>query len=425
VVIAGLVVTAAIGGFVFLAEQSYNGLPLISYRTLYATLPNIGHLQLHDPVVIAGARVGQVLSTSTRDGKALVELQLQGVKPFPVGTQVRIRDNGLLGARDVDIVPGTSKELLANGATITATANDYYPSLPDTLNLFDAKTRGALGQMIGGLGQGVLGRGVQLNDAIHVLPTSGANFDTVGYSILARPGAAARLLPATDAGVSALDAARNDIAGMFAPGARTLQAFIDDRTQFDRAIAEAPSTLSAVDLGFGAPAQRLLASLRSVAAAADQVLPAAPMALSSASQLLTQAPGPLQNTKVVLRQLRSAVPATLKILTSLQPDLTPLKKAFTWLVGPVTSLGQHGCDIKSFGETWRSILLHGVLPPGPSGPRDGFRAVFGAFGPGALGAVAPVGPISYPENHVYKPACKYFPGSVYNLASISTLLGTR
>jgi hypothetical protein len=279
--------------------------------------------------------------------------------------------------------------------------------------------------MIDGLGEGVLGRGVQLSDAIHALPISGANFNTVAYSILAKPGAAAQLLPATDAGISALNAARNEIAQMFAPGATTLKPFIAERRQFDQAIADAPSTLSAVSLGFGAPGQRLLASLRRVAAAADQVLPAAPLALSSATRLLEQAPGPLQKTSVVLHELPSAVPSTLKILTSLRPDLAPLRNAFTWLIGPVTSLGEHGCDIKSFGETWRSILLHGVLPAGPSGPRDGFRAVLGAFGPGALGAELPVGPISYPQNNVYKPPCMYFPGSVYDLASISTLLGTK
>lgn len=426
VVLTGLAVTAALGGFIYLAEESYNGLPFISYRTVYASLPNVGHLQLHDPVEIAGVRVGQVLATSTRHGRALVELQLQGVKPLAANTQVLIRDDGLLGARDVQLIPGSSPQKLANGATIVAGADDYYPSLPDTLDLFDAKTRGALGEMVGGLGEGVLGRGVQLNDAIAALPSSGADFDTVADSVLAKPGAAAQLLPATDSGVSALDAARNDLAEMFAPAASTLRAFVDDRQQFDTAISESPSTLTAIDSGFGAPGERLLASLRSVASAADTVLPAAPAALSSATQLLEQAPVPLDKTKVALEQVPAAVPATLKILGSLKPDLTPLANAFTWLVGPVTSLGQHGCDIKSFAQNWRSVLLHGALPGGPSGPRDGFRAFFAGAGPGDVSSVvqAANGSFSFPDHTIYKPPCEFFPGSVYNLTSPSTLLGT-
>jgi ABC-type transporter Mla subunit MlaD len=130
VVITGLVVTAAILAFVYFAEQSYNGLPFISYRTLYASVPNIGHLQLHDPVQIAGVRVGQVLSTDTRNGRALVQLQLQGVGPLPVDTQVYVRANGLLGARDAEIVPGKRKQLLADGATISGGTNTYYQGVP-------------------------------------------------------------------------------------------------------------------------------------------------------------------------------------------------------------------------------------------------------------------------------------------------------
>jgi phospholipid/cholesterol/gamma-HCH transport system substrate-binding protein len=421
----GLVVSVAIVGFVYFAEQSYNGLPFISYRTLYASLPNIGHLQLHDPVQIAGARVGQVLSTNTKNGRALVELQLTGVKPLPIDTQVYVRANGLLGARDAEIVPGKSKQLLPDGATITGGTNTYYQGVPETLDLFDQKTRGALGQMIGGLGQGVLGRGQQLNDAIHVGPPSGANFNTVVNGILARPGAAARLLPATDAGLSALNSAREDIANMFAPGATTLQAFIDKRTQFDQAISQAPSVLGAVDLGLGAPAQRLFSGFQALSSAADQVLPAAPLALSSATQLLQQAPGPLQKAKVVLNQVPTAVPATLKILDSLKPDLAPLREAFVNLVGPVRSLGQHGCDLRDFTESWRSVLLHGVNPGGGFGPLDGFRAVAGIIGPGELGPLLPVTSFSFPDTQIYKQPCTHIPGPSYALGDLGTLFGTK
>jgi virulence factor Mce-like protein len=427
VVLIGLLVSAAIGGFIWVAEESYNGLPFISYRSLYASLPNIGHLQTHDAVQIAGVKVGQVLRTSARNGRALVELQLTHVKPLPVDTQVLVRDNGLLGDRDVELVPGTSNKLLANGATVSGTASDYYPSLPDTLDLFDAKTRGALGQMIGGLGEGVLGRGTQLNQAIHVGPPSGANLNTVAYSILSRPGAAAQLLPATDAGVTALDNARNDLAEMFAPAATTLQAFTDERTPFDNAISQAPSAELAADAGLGSTSGlRLLGSLDTLARAADTVLPYAPTALSAATRLLQSAPVPLQRTKVVLDQVPTAVPATLKILASLQPDLTPLTNAFTWLVGPVTDLGQHGCDIRDFTESWRSNLAHGSQPGGPFGALGGFKAVLVEAGPPSLAGISPPSSFtSFPDSNPYPAPCKYFPGPVYKPDQIGTILGVK
>src|ERR1041385_7911949 len=79
VVLAGVLTIAVLGAFVWLAENAYNGVPLLGYRTVYASLPSIGHLKQHDPVNIAGVRVGQVLETSTRDNRALVKLQLRGV----------------------------------------------------------------------------------------------------------------------------------------------------------------------------------------------------------------------------------------------------------------------------------------------------------------------------------------------------------
>jgi hypothetical protein len=297
--------------------------------------------------------------------------------------------------------------------------------VPETLDLFDQKTRGALGKMLGGLGQGVLGRGQQLNGAIHVGPPSGADFNTVAYSILAKPRAAARLFPATDAGVSALNSAREDIANMFAPGATTLQALIDKRTQFDQAISQAPSTLAAVDLGLGAPAERLFSSFQALSSAADQVLPAAPLALSSATQLLQQAPGPLQKARVVLNEVPTAVPSTLKILDSLQPDLVPLRRAFVDLVGPVNSLGQHGCDLRDFTEAWRSVLLHGVNPGAGFGPLDGFRAVAGTIGPGELGPVFPIKSFAFPDTQIYRQPCTHIPGPVYKIGDLSTLFGSK
>lgn len=425
VVLTGLVALALIGGFIWVAEESYNGLPFVNYRTLYASLPNIGHLEVHDEVEIAGVQVGQVLRTSTRNGRALVELQLTHVKPVPVNSRVLVRDNGLLGDRDVDLIPGSSKKTLASGATLVGGASDYYPSLPDTLDLFNSQTRGALGEMIGGLGEGLLGRGTQLNDAIHVGPPSGANFDTVADSILSKPGAAAQLLPATDAGMTALDAARNEIAAMFAPGATTLQAFIDERTAFDQAVQETPSTERAADVGLGSTAGlKLLTSLQDLATAADRVLPYAPAALSSATKLLQSAPGPLAKTHLVLDQVPSAVPATLKILGSLQPDLTPLTNAFTWLVGPVTNLATHGCDIRDFTESWRSNLAHGSQPGGPYGPLGGFKAVLVEAGAESLAGIqAPSALTSFPIHNAYKPACEFFPGPTYAADALGTLLG--
>jgi hypothetical protein len=277
--------------------------------------------------------------------------------------------------------------------------------------------------MLGGLGQGLLGRGTALGDAIHVGPPSGVDFNTIVSGILARPGAAARVLPSTDAGVSALNAAREDIAGMLAPGTKTIQPFADKRAAFDSAISQAPATLSAVQSGLGTGRQ-LLTSVRSVAEAASVALAPAPAALTAATELLKEAPVPLQRTNVVLKEVPAAVPSTLSILSSLRPDLAPLTKAFTNLVGPITSLSQHACDVRQFTEAWRSDLAgHGSLPGGPFGPIGGFRASAASLGPQELGPLLPAP--AFPDSNYYKTPCAHYPGGTYQFLSLSDLLGVK
>jgi phospholipid/cholesterol/gamma-HCH transport system substrate-binding protein len=408
VVLAGLITMAVIVGFVYLAEESYNGLPFVSYRTVYAQVPNVGHLQVHDPVDIAGVRVGQVLRETTRDNQALVELQLQGVGPLPADSSVKVRANGLLGSRYVELDPGTSSTPLPDGATIAAGTGSYYNGVPETLNLFDAPTRTALGHMINGLGAGMQGRGSQLNQAIHVAPPSGANFDTAASAILARRGAAANLLPATDAGMSALSSARDNLANGFHPAAIAVQPLIDDRAATQQAIALVPGWEQAVDTGLGAPASQLLVAAQALGRAADNVLPAAPQALRSATDLLDRTPGQLRRTKTALDQIPTAVPATLSILKALEPDLSPLKQGFQNLVNPVTQLSIHGCDIQGFASAVGGVVNSGKAPGGNFGPNVGFPLTVLA-GPQELNNVVNTG-FTFAVKEPYPGTCEYTPG---------------
>jgi hypothetical protein len=421
VLIAGLLTLGLIVGFVWVAENSYNGLPFLNYRTLHVSLPNIGHLQQHDPVDIAGVRVGQVLGETTKDNRALVTLQMQGVGPLASDSKVIVRADGLLGERYVELEPGSSRTLLRNGGTITETnANaTYYNGIPETLNLFDTKTRAGLGDMLNGLGQGVAGRGSQLNQAISVGAPSGADFDLTANAILARPGAAENFLPYADSGVSALDAARIPLTNMLHPLTNGLQPLIGRRYSTDRAIAATPSTLQAVDSGLGAPADRLLTAFQRVAGAADAVLPAAPRGLRAATALLHGSPAPLRQTKLVLNQVPRAVPATLGILGSLKPDLAPLSALFTNSDATVSDLAERGCDIQNMVTGARSLVNFGTLPGGGFGPDNGFPLT-AVVAPAEAAAVTSLG--TYPTESDYPPPCSYDPGPTLDQSSLLSVL---
>lgn len=418
-----MVTLAAIAGFIWLAENSYNGLPFLSYRTVYASVPNIGHLQQHDPVDIAGVRVGQVLSTATHDNQALVKLQLQGVGPLPVNSQVIIRALGLLGERYVELVPGTSRTLLPNGGTLVEhnASTTYYAGIPETLDLFNAKTRTALGQMLNGFGEGVEGRGSQLNDAIHVGGPSGADFDTMADSVLARDNgaAAASFLPQVNAGATALDDARFELTGMLEPVAQGLAPLVDQRAAVDRGLGGLAHMWS-TSSGFGVSGVALTNALSGTAAALDPLLPIVTRSLRSATALLKAAPRPLQSTKLVLDEVPTAVPATLKILAALRPDLTPLKQDFTNLVGPVSTLAEHGCDIQNFATATRSLVGYGTLPGGTWGPQSGFPISL-LVNPTETTVEANTN-IPFPTEDYYPAPCAYSPGLTLSAATLSEVL---
>lgn len=415
---AGSITLLLIALFVWQGERAYNGVPLLKYRIVYASLPNIGHLQRHDPVDIAGVRVGQVLDTGVRGGQARVKLQLRGVGPLPSDSQVVVRANGLLGARYVDLRPGRSARMLADGATLTGGTGTFTSGIPETLNLFDAPTRKALAQLTDGVGTGLLGRGQQLSDALRVGPASGASFDHGVNAILARTGAADRLLPALASGMSALDAASGDIAGSFAPAARTAQPFVTQRVPFDDAVALGPATESAMNQGLGDPGRRLLGSLEHLSSASNTLLRGAPKAFDAATTLLDRSPRPLSRTKLVLGEVPHAVPATLGILKALRPDLAPLHQAFTSLVNPVTNLAQHGCDIQGWATALHSLVSWGSEPGGHFGPNVGFPLTV-MLGSQEADNVVGNGLPRFPTSDYYPKPCEYSPGAVIPGATLA------
>lgn len=417
VVLAGLATTAVIVGFLLLALNSYNGIPLVDYRTVFVSLPNIGHLKQHDGVNIAGVRVGQVLHSSTRDNKALVELQLRGVDELPDDTKAVVRASGLLGERYMELIPGDSDTQLPDKGTIEAGAGSFTSGVPETLDLFDAPTRVALRQMIRGLGEGLQGRGTDLNQAIHVGPESGANFNVTAEAILARPEAAANFLPALNGGFGALNQAKEDFAQSMAPAATTFGAFIAERKAVDEAISLMPAWFPVMRSAIGTLDNPdggiiLFRAVHNLADAAAEVVPGLPSDLRSAAVLLEQAAEPLKRTKPLFDEVPAAVPAALNILDALKPNLKPLRTLFTNLRDPVRTLAIHGCDIQNFATGTRSMVSWGSAPGGNWGPNVGFPLTV-ILGPQEANTSLSTH-IPYPTENFYPEPCEYAPGATIN-----------
>jgi phospholipid/cholesterol/gamma-HCH transport system substrate-binding protein len=398
-----LSVLAVLGALIYVGVSSYNGVPLEHYQSLTVEVPDIGNLIEHDPVRIAGVRVGQVSSESvTPDGKARVGLQIDPGTRIPVGTQVMVRTNGLLGARYIQLIPSTSRKLLPSGSTVTGGAGALTDGVPEALQTFDAGTRTALGEMINGLGLGLLGQGEGLNAAIHDAAPAATQFTALAQSILARPGAAARLIPALDSTMAPLDASRDQLTELLAPASRALTPLVTQRGQLRQALVDAPPALSSAESGLRT-SETLLASADALAVAAKRTLPVLPHGLNEATTLLRTSPTPLRRAKALLGEATSAVPATLKITAALSPVLPPLRQALDNLAPMLVYTGQRGCDIENFGVTLRSMTGYGGVGSGPIGPPMEFRAQI-ATGPEALSELSSVSPI---HHDAYAAPCKY------------------
>jgi phospholipid/cholesterol/gamma-HCH transport system substrate-binding protein len=328
----------------------------------YGLVPNAAGLRVNDDVRAGGVKVGEVNNVIARGRDALIEFKLMyTMKSLPAGTQVLVRPVGLLGTRYVDLVLGSSRRTLPQGATITGGSNSLTYGLPEALDTLDATTRAALSSDLQALGAGFDARGAQLNQTLQVLPTGMHNLQSLSATILQQPLAAARLFPSLEEAAAAFDSARNAFAGAFAPTAAGLEPFVAQRAPMQQTLTRAPGTLAAARTGL-AQGSVLLAGARALSAGVAETLSIAPGGLRATASLLGGTHAALHQATTLLAQLQPTVPSTLAITSHLRPSLTPLHQLFAALRAPVVTLGRYGCDIDNMLANWRSTS--GQATPG-------------------------------------------------------------
>lgn len=371
--LGGLLVIALLGVLAWQALRVYNGVPGRAYTSLYVSTPEVGNLLTHDPVRVAGARVGQVADRDIGpDGAPRLELQIEPGTDLPVDTKVAVRGAGLLGARYVELIPGRSKDDLDDGALVKGDSGSFTYGLPEALNTFDKETQGRLGQMLGGLGQTTLARGEGLNDTLHAIATRGGKFGAFSREVLQRDGAAGRLVPALRSAVAPLDANRAKLSQVTRVAPDAIAPFIDRREQLRSVLDKAPPTFDAVQPGLAA-GTRLLTSVRAAATQANVTLPPAPAGLRATTALLRDGRKPLEAVAPVLDAAQDAVPGALEITGAVQPILKPATGLVDTLHPMLGEVAKYGCDIVNFGETMRSMTGFTQPGSGANGPAEAFR----------------------------------------------------
>lgn len=303
-VIVGAVTVLVIIVAVFLAYNANNGLPFVSTYNLKARVPNANALVKGNEVRIGGARVGVVKSVvpvQTGHGQIAAELSLsldKNVQPLPVNSTLIIRPKSPLGLKYVQLVPGDSSKGFAAGETIPVSAARPEPvDIDQFFDMFNEKTRTAIQRNLAGFGNGLAGRGPQLNNAfvaLRQLVESGqpalANLvsPSTGFGEFWR---ALESLSATVAPVAAQNASN------FVALDRTFAAFARvSRPYIQETISKGPRTLEAatVDLPALRPflhdSERFFTALRPGAKALGETSPTIAAALRTGVPVLNSSP---------------------------------------------------------------------------------------------------------------------------------------
>jgi virulence factor Mce-like protein len=336
------------------------GVPGLKYYEVNAQFNDAAQIADLSEVRIAGRHVGQVKSSELRNGHATVQLQLfPGKGPVRSDATARIRLKGLLGAKFVDLKPGSKGKELASGSTLPARQTSTAVELLDVLQALDPPHRAQLQTTVKGLGEGFLSRGAGFNEYLRLAPDFYAGLSEASASILARKGAAARFAPSTESLAGAYDPVREELAAGFAPEARALEAFANSRPALTATLEEAPPSLEALRSGLDA-ATPMLNETAGLARATTRITRIAPAALRETSVFLRKGGPALRSSRPLLDQLAAAVPATVGFLKKVDPVIAPSTRALKNNVPGFDALGRHSCDVLNFGRNWRSTLGFGL-----------------------------------------------------------------
>jgi phospholipid/cholesterol/gamma-HCH transport system substrate-binding protein len=371
---------AALTGILVLAALSYsaltagNGLPLFPYYYVNAQFGDAAELDPHSDVRIAGVLVGQVLSTSIQHGVAVARLQLnRSAGRLRSDTTARIRLRGPLGAKLVELSPGRDGKPMPSGSTIPATQTSTSVAVFDVIAMFDARRRADLRALLGGLGEGFLGRGAQLNEALTNSPAVVSDLGQVADAVNSRQGAAQRFVPSSASLSAAFDPVRDELAAGFDPAARALAPFTDERPSVQDMLSIGAGALDSIRQGL-AQTDPLLVQTAGFSRAAVRLTAPAPAALQAAAVLLAQARGPLLKARALVETLAGAAPPTLMMLQALAPLAAPIGRSLANSTPGLDTLGRYGCDVEGWARNYYAGFKLGTPPNTLIGPTGIARA---------------------------------------------------
>jgi len=105
------------------------------YTRMQVSFENAGNIEPGSAVTLYGVRKGRVDTITIKEWGVIIDMLVELDFPLPVDTEFLIRDADLMGNRQIDIIPGSSSEMLGpddipSGSNLTSLAG-LVPKLSD------------------------------------------------------------------------------------------------------------------------------------------------------------------------------------------------------------------------------------------------------------------------------------------------------
>lgn len=346
-------------------------------------------------VRIGAELVGQVAGTRVEDGKAILELQLEGDQAGALldDSTLEVRPRSPIGVRYVDLNPGSGGVPLEEGDRIPASQTAATVPLDIALEAFDPKARSGAQTMFRALGNGFADRGGDINVALGGAPDLLADTRATVGALNDLDGATARFVKGAQGAAAAADPVRAEIAQGFEPEAEALEIFSEEETSLRGTLEAAPPALGTARAQL--PGVRALVSeVGLLAQSAVPALDAAPGALTRTATLLRDSRPGLEDLSRTLSLLEEATDPTLELLRAIRPVLPNANDALRDSKPLAAELAGRGCDMRLFFTNWESML-------GFETPKHGLLRLNVTSGDesvdGGTGETAPIVSNPYPE----------------------------
>jgi phospholipid/cholesterol/gamma-HCH transport system substrate-binding protein len=308
--------------------------------TVYAQFVDASPLIVGNDVKVGGVKVGQIASIKVVDGLAKIGLKLDP-EAMPVHTDAKatVRPQGLLGERFVDLDRGSAASpLLADGGSIPKSQTGRTTDLDEVLDAVDEPTGQALAAVVTSLGEGVRGRGQDVDGAVKALQPAMQDTGQVADLLNSQSAVLTHLIDnlqplaqslATDEGadLDRLVGSADEVLGATADSQQSLDLTLQ---RLPSAIHDARTTLR--QLGDTADATTpTLAGMRpatdklvAISAELRRFADAADPALAQADPLLAQAKKLIDQAAPVVASLRRAGPDLSGTARNARPIATKL-----------------------------------------------------------------------------------------------------